>query len=494
VQYTTIVEFEDSVQRLANMSANDRNKLIDKIIADLVEKERIQREQENLDMVNSLLFDQRRGSSSNVSAPSGGKWYFYNPSQLSFGKNEFTKKWGNRKNEDNWRRRNKNVIEQFLDENESVDSSVVAIKANTNPKSREFYLQDIPLTDSALNASHEKIVEALYKIGHIYKELFTDYPKSIYAYEDLNKRYPKNIYLLPSYYDLYLLNKLVNNIPEAEKYKNLIINNYPESNHAKLLQNPDFVKEVEAKEVADNQLYIDTYDKFMDGNCNAVLSNINKFFRENDEKHKLAAKFEFFKTLCVGKNSDSTQFKTALVDFMQKYKKDDLSTVAQNILEYFGTTDIQALIAELKARPEAKKKNNEPGSENNDIFDNQEENEFEFDANSEHYYVIYVKSADVDIKRLSFEIRNFNIFNFSMRTFNVVNFPVNTNYELISVRSFKNQRQASNYSKMITGSRDVFDMLQNVKHEAFIISLSNYEKLLKSKNINGYLNFFEEKY
>ena len=36
-----------------------------------------------------------------------GAWYFYNPSTVSFGAGEFTKKWGSRKLEDNWRRLDK---------------------------------------------------------------------------------------------------------------------------------------------------------------------------------------------------------------------------------------------------------------------------------------------------------------------------------------------------------------------------------------------------
>ena len=499
VKYTTIVEFEDSVQRLARMSGNERNKIIDKIISDLVAQEQLQREQEGQNLMNSMIFDQRRGSSSSMATPdANGKWYFYSPAQLSYGKNEFTKKWGNRKNEDNWRRKNKTIVAEFSEnENLAEGEDMETKKSNNNPKTREYYLQDIPLNDSAMTVSHEKITDALYNIGRIYKELFSDYPKSIVAYEDLNKRYPHNIYLLNTYYDLYLLNKLINNIPEAEKYKNLIINNYPESNLAKLLRNPDFIKEIEAKEVADNQLYIDTYDKFMEGDCNSVLHNVNKFFDENDDKHKLASKFDFFKTLCVGKNSDLLQFKTSLVDFIQKYNKDELATVAQNLLQYFGTTNIEELIAELKSRPEAKIKKEQSG---NSSFSEEEksemleENLFSFDANAEHYYVIYVKSADTDMKRLSFEVRNFNIFNFSMRTFNVVNYPINVNFELVTIRSFKNQRQASNYSKMITNCHEVFDLLKNTNYKTFIISNDNFTALQSNKNINAYLKFFDENY
>jgi len=46
-------------------------------------------------------------------APRGGlpnqesMFYFYNPTTVAFGKNEFLKIWGNRKLEDNWRWSNK---------------------------------------------------------------------------------------------------------------------------------------------------------------------------------------------------------------------------------------------------------------------------------------------------------------------------------------------------------------------------------------------------
>ncbi|PLX08591.1 MAG: hypothetical protein C0596_06960 [Marinilabiliales bacterium] len=62
VGFTSSVEFEDSVQNLAQMSEKERNKVIDQIIADLIEQERIQREMEQQANINSMLFDQQRGN------------------------------------------------------------------------------------------------------------------------------------------------------------------------------------------------------------------------------------------------------------------------------------------------------------------------------------------------------------------------------------------------------------------------------------------------
>lgn len=404
------------------------------------------------------------------------------------------KKWGNRKSEDNWRRKNKSIADSF-DENSDIavaDSAAGNVKSRlTNKKDRAYYLQDVPLSDSAMAQSHERIVEAVFNVGRIYKERFTDYQKAIEAYEDLNKRYPSNEYLLLSYYNLYLLNKLVGNETQAEKYKGMIIQKFPDTNYAKLLLNPNFVKEIEQKRRQDEQLYVDTYDNYMDSKYSKVNSDATSFITENPGNN-LIPNFEFLKVLCVGRTSDHNQFKNALIGFMKDFPNHELAGAAQNILEYFGTSDIQALIADLQSRPEAViEQNTQPGDS---IRVPSKLEAFAYDEMAEHYYILMVKPAEVDIKRLSFEMRNFNIFNFSMRTFNVLNSPYDSNLELISVRTFNNQRQSVNYSKMIANSEDVFSKLKNTQYKVFVISADNFIKLQKQKNINDYLRFYQENY
>ena len=493
VTYTDVIEFEDSVQKIAKMSDKERNKLIDGLIAKVVEQERLERELAQQESMNSYLFDQRRGETNNVGS-STGKWYFYNPAQLSYGKNEFQKKWGNRKNEDHWRRRDKTIVSfDSGDDSEASDSVVAdARPKNEDPKSREYYLQDLPLTDSAMQESHKRIENALYNASKIYKEKFGDYPKAINSYEDLNKRYPNSDYQLLSYYDLYILNTLIKDIPQAEKYKNLIISKYGNTNYARLLQNPNFVKEQEEIRKRDEQLYANTYDAFMRGEWNTVQRNATNFINENSDSD-LVPNFDFLNTMCTARNADTTQFKLALLDFIDRHPKHELKQAAENLLAYFGTGDIDALIADLKSRPEVvKQQQSEDGK--SPYSEEIVEAEYKFDEMAEHYYVIYFKSEQVDDKRLAFEIRNFNIFNFNMRTFNVVTSTFNSNYSMITVRPFRNMRQSVNYSKMIANSEDVFNKLRNVDYKIFVISAENFKLLTESRNLNSYMEFYNENY
>lgn len=493
VTYTDVIEFEDSVQKIAKMSDKERNKLIDGLIAKVVEQERLERELAQQESMNSYLFDQRRGETNNVGS-STGKWYFYNPAQLSYGKNEFQKKWGNRKNEDHWRRRDKTIVSfDSGDDSEASDSVVAdARPKNEDPKSREYYLQDLPLTDSAMQESHKRIENALYNASKIYKEKFGDYPKAINSYEDLNKRYPNSDYQLLSYYDLYILNTLIKDIPQAEKYKNLIISKYGNTNYARLLQNPNFVKEQEEIRKRDEQLYANTYDAFMRGEWNTVQRNATNFINENSDSD-LVPNFDFLNTMCTARNADTTQFKLALLDFIDRHPKHELKQAAENLLAYFGTGDIDALIADLKSRPEVvKQQQSEDGK--SPYSEEIVEAEYKFDEMAEHYYVIYFKSEQVDDKRLAFEIRNFNIFNFNMRTFNVVTSTFNSNYSMITVRPFRNMRQSVNYSKMIANSEDVFNKLRNVDYKIFVISAENFKLLTESRNLNSYMEFYNANY
>ncbi len=492
VRHVTIVEFQDSVQMIAMLSEAERNKLIDGIIAELIEQERLEREMERQDQINSMLFDERRGHQQNVRAPSSGRWYMYDPAQLSFGQNEFRKKWGNRQNEDHWRRRNKAIVDDFDDFDEDMHPDSVDGRARvTNVKSRDYYLQDIPLTDSLMEVSHNKILNALYQMGRIYKDSFENFKFAIDAYEDLNARYPDHEYLLLSYYNLYLLSKLTGQEQKSQTYKDLLIAKFPDTHYANLLKNPNYIAELEQKRREQEQLYISAYDNFMAGRCNLVNQSVQSYL-ENHPEGEFVPKFEYLRTLCVGKTKDTSEFKLALVKFMGDYPNNELYVAAQNILAYFGTTDIEGLIADLKARPDP------VSTDQLQLIDDDgelvERKMFEYNEMDKHFYVLKIKSERVDEKRISFEIRNYNIFTFSLRTFNVNTTNFDENHQFIIVRSFDNSRQVVNYKNMISGHSDIFGNMSSADYEVFVISEVNYNNLMQSKDLRRYMQFYNQHY
>jgi tetratricopeptide (TPR) repeat protein len=495
VENMDVVETQDSLQEMANMSEKERNKIIDEKIQAVIEEEQRQKELQQQQQQNSMLFDQRRGSN-RINAPSGGKWYFYNPATLSFGANEFQKKWGKRKLEDHWRRSNKATV--MGDGEMGADSTAADSAAQnriTDNKSREYYLQDVPLTDSMMKESHNKIKEALYNLGKIYMDDFNDYDKSIEAYQDLNNRYPDHEYKLLTYYSLHQLYEDQNKPDKAETYKEKVINQFPESNYAKILQNPNYIQELIEKQEQEKSAYESLYTAYRNGNMSSTRQQVEDFYA-NYPDSKLKDKVRFVDLMSRALSMEQMQFKQQLAQFIQNYPESPLSNRASSILAYLGESDIEALLADLEKRPDVIRETPSDTTATGDDAEREKPAEviYDYEPDATHYYMVSANTNNVDTKQLRFEISNFNIFTFNITTFRVLYYLLDDNTELVFVKSFKSQRQAMNYKKLIENNQNVFGELDPADYTQFIITQSNYDKLKDNKKLDKYLLFYRNNY
>ena len=109
-------------------------------------------------MEQSMYENNRYGSREQFgSKTSGGKWYFYNPSTLSFGLSEFRKKWGKRKLEDDWRRSDKGVLNELGEDTTLTSSQLNELKELSDKKNPNYYLSKIPKSEKEVVASNKKI-------------------------------------------------------------------------------------------------------------------------------------------------------------------------------------------------------------------------------------------------------------------------------------------------------------------------------------------------
>jgi tetratricopeptide (TPR) repeat protein len=130
-----VIELQDSLQMIAMLPKAEQNQMINQIIQAEVEKEREEAENERLRQQMSYQSGRNGGREEQFgNNTSGGKWYFYNPATLSFGMSEFRKKWGKRKLEDDWRRKDKKIISSFEVDSSAIDSSAIATKKQKRSK------------------------------------------------------------------------------------------------------------------------------------------------------------------------------------------------------------------------------------------------------------------------------------------------------------------------------------------------------------------------
>jgi len=413
----------------------------------------------------------------------GGQWYFYNPSMLSMGQAEFKKKWGDRKNEDNWRRKNKTVMDwnSYSDNEVSGTDSNAVVYSN---KTREYYVVNLPLTDSAMQVSKGKVEGAYFDMATLYKEKFNDFPLSIIGYLELLKNYPDSKYKLLTYYNLYKLYLLTKDYKNAEEYKNKVIAEFPDSEYAKVLSNPEYFKELERIENQVKFVYQATYKLFLNDNCDEVIYNY-KFADSAYHESKLIPKFALLATLCIGHSGDTIAFKESLVSFKNKFPKTEEAQYAEEVLAALDREKREVILEKEEFGGELAKVEN---------IDSIDVSMYNYNAQAVHYYMVVVANQKSDANRIQFNLTNFNIDYFPYLEFELTNEFLSTEYSVIAVKKFKNQSMATNYFESIKVVGEIFEGIDADTYRELIISTENFDVFNKDKNLKRYQKFFDNNY
>lgn len=257
-------------------------------------------------------------------------FYFYNPTTVAFGKNEFRKKWGDRAYKNNWRLSTTNgeVKTDVADgiENENPDGIVNNIAEEKY--SPAFYIKQLPVKENAIDSIAKERNFAYFQLGVIYKEKFKEYPLAAAKFEQLLKNNPEERLVLPSLYNLSKIYEIIDK-DKAAIVKNRITTQYPDSRYAQILNNPDAQTALinESPEVTYNKLY-KVYEA---GDYRTVLADletaINQFTGE-----EMVPKFELLKATVTGKLKGVEEYKKAINFVALNYPYSDEGKQAEVLL------------------------------------------------------------------------------------------------------------------------------------------------------------------
>jgi len=482
-----IIQLEDSLQMMASLSEEDRNRKIDEMITKILVEEQRQKLEEMQRRENPNLFGTPDKSMTTIPGTGEGKWYFYNAAALSSGFSTFTRKWGRRKLEDLWFLSNKTLI-SFDEGTIETDSSMIAIDSTgsggvittTDPKKREFYLKNIPLTPEKIEISNQRIIDAYYNAGFIYIDGLKDYKNSIESFETLQDRFPENIHEAPSYYELYVLYGDLDNQPKSDYYRNLILNRFPETDYAKLLVNPDYYKELQKQKSLAAQLYEETWLAFNNQQYYMVLHNSDLAFTNFPSDTNLIPRFEYLRALALGKVEVVDSLVVALQNIITKYPRHEVRPLAVNILEYLSKQ------GNVKAAPTATSPA-EPEDPSAKLYS--------YFPNSIHFYILIVNSSRMDVSALKIKLSDFNSKYFRLDNLQVNSVLLDNDREMITVNNFYDAQKALEYYLAVKDSPYVYNKLENVgDFSDFVISVENYPVFYKNKDTGLYNQFFEKNY
>jgi len=484
------IHVQDSLQAMAQLPEAERNKIIDERIKEIAEEEarRAEEERERMRTVSML---EQTGRQQNRTMQQASGWYFDNPSAISFGYTEFINKWGRRKLEDLWRLSNKQYIPDFDELAEemaadSLDKNDSTLVVETDPKKREFYLQDLPLTEEQMAQSQDMIETALFNIGYIYKDGLKDNEKSIEAFEELMTKFPEHENRLQVYYQLYKNYEEVPDFDRADHYKDLIIKDFPETDYAKIILDPNYNLVVQARLNAASNLYYDTYAAYLSNQFYLVINNYNEALEKYQES-ELISKFEFLKALAYGKMDQLDTLKRSLENIVFTFPESEVKPLAQEILDRLQPDEDGQLV--LHDEPVARQGEDMKG-------DPEEAFTSIYNTNpaSTHFFALVVDGGRTNINALKIRLSDFNQNNFKLSQLKINSLVFDKEMQMVTVGNFENAEKAMTYYRSAMNNTYITTPIEGAGAAAFVITVDNYPLFYREKDLNTYLQFFEKQY
>jgi tetratricopeptide (TPR) repeat protein len=456
ISYIGQAEYQDSIQRVAKLPLSERQKIIAKIIDDVIAKE----EAEKIAATNPYYQSSDNNYGVEYTGQDGnpnfqGKWYMYNVTALNYGRQEFLKKWGTRPLEDNWRRKNKGITEETASQSE--DGEGESNEGVPDVKNPEYYASRLPLTDSAMKVSVNKETEAWFRAADVYSEKIGDLDKAVETLLKLNEKHHDYYLKAQVYYTLHDLYLRKGETGLAEYTKTQLVSEFPESGYAKILNDPSYIKNVNSRKERAVAFYEEMLGRFNAGDYAAALEMCEKGAKEYAGL-QIEENFVYMQARCYGRLQDTEKMRQQLHLFMENYPGSTLFKYAENKLSAL-----------------------EGGNNGEGRFDK------DF-ASKPHCFVIAADKEGKGVKELNFKILNFCASNgYAQADVNEKNFS--DKYKLYIVPDFPKKDAAREFLKKFVSENTGLE-----DHKVFVISVENFELLKETSDIEEYYNFYLNHY
>lgn len=350
--YAGNVHLQDSLLTLADMTPEQQMEVVNRLIAELKKREKEAEEEARRAEAEANAAAQGNQLNNNNNAPStftmnnDDSWYFYNTMTRNQGKTEFQRRWGSRKLEDNWRRRNKNSFDVSDFGTDADDESAeaqadgsdsgaktdsAAVDKASDPHNPEYYLRNIPKTDAERATAHEIIQEGRFNTGLILKDKLEDFPAARSEWDILLKNYPDNIYRLDVYYNLYLMYARLGDPVQTQYWRQMILDNFPDSKEGIAVADPAFIDNLKKMDAEQEALYADALDDYFN-NRNSAVHSAYEYMQKTYPMSKIMPKFMFIEALAYVTEKNPEQFNATLKRMLELYPNTDMTDLASAYL------------------------------------------------------------------------------------------------------------------------------------------------------------------
>lgn len=510
--HTDAVELQDSLQRLALMPEDERNKVIDKIIADLIKREkeekRAQQEAEaERTLQNQAAVGNRTGQTNKPTIPTAtqqnGQWYFYNPQVVSQGKQTFQQQWGKRENSDNWQRINQTVVSLANGEEGQEEMPVDSLAANAegaqptdsvatapadssaqDPHKREYYLAQIPFTEEQLAESNNLLKDGLFHSGIIFKDKLDNLPLSRRTLLRLVRQFPEYEHNDEAWYHLFLLYSRQGHKDLAEQCIDTLKASYPESQWTILLSDPNFEENQRFGVHIEDSLYAATYDAFKNNRYEEVKAN-TQLSESRFPLGEHRPKFLFIEGLSMLNEGDVAACTDRMKSVVEQYPQNEISELAGMILRgvqqgrqltggKFDINDVWSLRDVTLA-----------GNDSASV------DTLKFERNANYIFLLAYQPDSVNQNQLLYEMAKYNFSNYMVRNFEIVTDQDNHGLCRMLISGFLSYDEAQQYARQLYTTEGALRRLIN-GCRSLIVSEHNLRLLGTTYSYADYEVFFEK--
>lgn len=477
------LSFQDSVLELSKL---DRG-VLDNKLKQQYEFERrqaeLKKEQEELNQPLIDYNDPFNTPSKITQNPmAGGVWYFYNPTAMARGQNDFKRQWGNRPKTDLWRYKSlQSQLNKVVDNNDDPDKGDetqededIVYDQSQDEESQEIlkdvkkelkkYYKNIPFSDEAKRAANKKIAEALFGAGKIYYEDLKEYDKAKNYFNRLFKRYPGDENEAEALFYMYKMAETIEDKSDMKKYAELLDSKHNDSPYNMVLNRQNDVDQIEgSNEVV--VLYNKAYDAFQAGDYDKAL----KYRTEAMEEYagnSLQSKFDYLNALITGKREGRIAYVEALQKIVDLYPGTAVAKHADYTIQ---------LLREQEEEDE----------------EDETRSKFLFDPGADHYFIaIYDGGNSGDILASFSDYNRANHNSAGLKTKSYIVGAKN----VVAIQSFKDKDIAEEYYVEFIKNDKFFKELDIRAYDLYTISQANFRILLMEKDADDYARFFIQNY
>ena len=456
-----IVAREDSVLRIAQMDAKTRKNYLEKVIKNT----KLNAEKKQKEEAARLRDIQAKQQAAQENDPSGNKWYWNNVKSKADGISEFKKNWGERENEDDWRRIDKIVI--AANKLDSIKENANANNNTTTDKDTltiENLAAKLPLTKSLQDSSMKRLMAAQYEVGLIYKELLGENKLAVERFVDVLSRNYVSDYKLLSAYQLYKIYEGKDNA-KMQAQKTYILKNYPNSDYANYIKDPNYFTKKKEDDLKAEETYVKLLVKYRSKKYEEVINACVEVIN-NEPKNVYLAKYMLLNAMAhASQTRDKKSIEPLLQEICKKFPNSEEAKKATDLLDILA-----------KGISEDKKV----------IFN--KESVFKFEE-GQPLWIIVLLEPNGDSNAAKNKISLFNDEEYTNKEITVSSKLFNENQSIVVLKSFTHT-DAEEYVDRFKSDKTILAAYANLP--IYLISQENLKILFEKHNLEDYKTFYTE--